>query len=115
MNERYHTDELDPVPPAPPGPSEGRPAAPLQRRDADRAAARRSLEAKRRFQGDLVTYVAVNAFLVVVWLLSDRGYFWPGWVMAGWGLLLALKGWAVYVRTPISEADIEAEMRRGRR
>lgn len=49
----------------------------------DRARAR--AERKRRFRGDLVGYVVVNAFLVGVWAVTGFGYFWPGWVIAAWG------------------------------
>ena len=36
------------------------------------------------------TYVAVNAFLVIIWALTGAGYPWFLWVMAGWGLGLAI-------------------------
>ncbi|HEX6870364.1 MAG TPA: 2TM domain-containing protein [Micromonosporaceae bacterium] len=74
--------------------------------------ARRTLETRRKFRGDAVAYVAVNAFLIVVWLMTGDGYFWPGWVLAAWGVLLSLDGWNAYFRRPISDADIEAEMHR---
>ena len=53
-------------------------------------------------------------FLVVVWAVAGFGYFWPAWVMAGWGVFLALAVWDVYFRAPISEADVAAEMKRMR-
>ena len=34
-------------------------------------------------------YVAVNVFLIAVWALTGGGYFWPIWVILGWGLGLA--------------------------
>jgi hypothetical protein len=55
----------------------------------------------------------VNAFLVGVWALSGRGYFWPAWAMAGWGIGVVLSGWQIYVRRPISEEEIRSELRRG--
>ena len=79
---------------------------------SEREQARRALEAKRKFRGDAVAYVAVNLFLIVVWLLTGHGYFWPAWVLAGWGVFLALDGWNAHFRRPINEEDIEAEMRR---
>ena len=42
------------------------------------------------------TYLLVNLFLVIVWLLGGHGYFWPAWVLVGWGLPLALHGLVVY-------------------
>jgi hypothetical protein len=76
--------------------------------------ARNRVERKRKFVGDLAAYVVVNAFLVVIWAVGGAGYFWPGWVLAGWGVLLALDAWNVYYRRPITEAEIDREMRRGR-
>jgi hypothetical protein len=81
---------------------------------AERAEAHKRLDRRRKLVTDVVAYVAVNAFLVVVWLLTGAGYFWPGWVMAGWGVLLALDVWDVLLRHPITEADIDREISRGR-
>ena len=75
--------------------------------------ARKRLERKRKFWGDLVSYVVINLFLVGIWLVTGRGYFWPGWVMAGWGLLLLLDGWNTFLRHPITDEDIERELRSG--
>jgi hypothetical protein len=60
----------------------------------------------------LVAYVVVNVFLVWIWASTGRGYFWPGWVLGGWGIGMVLSFWEIFVRRPISEADIEAEMHR---
>ena len=35
-------------------------------------------------------YLVINGFLVVIWALSGAGYPWFLWVMAGWGLGLAI-------------------------
>ncbi|TFC43351.1 2TM domain-containing protein [Cryobacterium shii] len=79
----------------------------------DRDLARRRLERKRKLTGDLVAYVVVNAFLVGVWFFVGGGYFWPGWVLAGWGVALLLDAWNTLYRRPITEADIDREMRSG--
>jgi hypothetical protein len=68
------------------------------------------LEKRRKFQGDVVAYVVINAFLVAVWAIAGHGYFWPAWVMAAWGVGLLLAAWDSYARRPLSEADIEAEL-----
>lgn len=81
---------------------------------AERAEARKRLEARRKIVADVVSYVVINAFLVFVWLVTGAGYFWPGWVMAGWGMLLALHVWDVFWRRPITEADVDAEVSRTR-
>lgn len=77
-----------------------------------REIARKRLLAKREFTANVVAYVVVNTFLVLVWFFTGAGYFWPGWVLAAWGIGLALHGWEVYFRRPITEADIQDEMRR---
>jgi 2TM domain len=69
----------------------------------------RRLEAKRKLRIDVVDYLIVNLFLVIVWAISGGGAFWPGWVMAVWGLLLVFK---VYLRKPITELQIDEELRR---
>ena len=80
-----------------------------ERRDA----AIKRLKAKRGFLQNLASYVVVNAFLVVVWALSGQGYFWPIWVMAGWGIAILSHAWAVYGRKGITEDDVQREMQRG--
>jgi hypothetical protein len=64
---------------------------------------------KRKFRGDLVAYVVINVFLVGIWAFSGAGYFWPGWVLAGWGVLLILDGWETF-RRGVTEADIQREL-----
>lgn len=85
------------------------PESPAQHARAD---AVRRLEKKRGWTASFVAYCVVNAFLVVMWAVTGRGYFWPGWVLGGWGIGEALGYYDAFVRRPISEADIDAEMRR---
>lgn len=81
---------------------------------AERQWARRRLERKRKFYGDVVAYVVINAALIVVWAVSGFGYFWPGWVAGGWGVLLLLDAWGLYYRRPITEQDIDRELQHHR-
>lgn len=67
---------------------------------------------KRKFRGDVVAYAVINAFLVGIWAVTGLGYFWPGWVLAGWGVLLVLDGWDTYFRHDVTEDDIQREMRK---
>jgi hypothetical protein len=78
-----------------------------------RALALKRIKAKRDLGAHVVTYVVVNLFLVGVWFWTGAGYFWPAWVIGGWGIGLALNAWDVLMRRPITEDDIEREMRRG--
>ena len=97
---------------------------------ADRAEAERrdaaisSLKRKRKFVQDAFGYVTVNGVLWLIWALSDRstdgGMPWPAWVSAIWGFFLAIDAWRAYGRwpaslhRPISEADIQREMKQPR-
>ena len=78
-----------------------------------REAAVRRVKAKRGFRTHVALYLAVSTLLVAIWALSGARYFWPGWVMLGWGVGLAFHGWGVYLKKPISEDEIRREMERG--
>lgn len=75
-----------------------------------RAAAIDRINTKRDFRSHAFVYVAVNVLLIIVWAASGAGYFWPIWVIGGWGIGLAVHGWQVYGEKPISEAEILEEM-----
>jgi hypothetical protein len=81
----------------------------------DRRAARQRVQARRDFGSHLAAYVVVNCALIAVWALTGGGYFWPAWVIAGWGVGLILHAWDLFFRRPVTEADIDAEVKRGRR
>ena len=81
--------------------------------DLARSEARKRIEKRRNLLATLVAYVVVNAALVGVWAVTGRGYFWPGWVMALWGVGMVL-GLFDYLRRPITEADVDAELQRWR-
>jgi uncharacterized ion transporter superfamily protein YfcC len=82
--------------------------------DERRKHARKQLEKRRDFKSHLVVYIVVNLFLIGIWAISSRGYFWPAWVILGWGVGLVLNAWDVYFRRPISDDDIDRELGRGR-
>lgn len=85
--------------------------------DPARSRARKRLEDKRGLWTHAALYVIVNALLVGIWLLNGGGYFWPGWVLAIWGIALVMHGWDFYWRwiRPITEEAIDAEIERQRR
>jgi 2TM domain-containing protein len=78
--------------------------------ESRRAQAIKRLKAKSDFRIHLVTYVAVNALLVLVWAVTSSGYFWPIWPMAGWGIGVVLHGYTVYWGRSFTEAQIQREM-----
>jgi len=54
----------------------------------------------------------VNSFLVVIWIVSGHKFFWPVFVIAGWGIAVAANAWDAYGRPAISEEAIQREMER---
>ena len=71
----------------------------------------KAIKRKRDFKAHLVAYVIVNAFLVLIWYVTGAGYFWPGWVIFGWGIGLAAQGYGVFSgQRPPAEADVQREM-----
>lgn len=75
-----------------------------------REAAIKRLKKKRDFKAHVFAYVVINAFLVGVWALTGAGFFWPAFVLVGWGVGLVFNAWDVYARQDISEEEIRREM-----
>lgn len=75
--------------------------------------AKKSLKKKRDAKEFLIVTLAVNAILVVIWwLTTPSGYFWPMWVMFGMGIGVVfayLDAYTVLGAKPISEDQIRAE------
>jgi hypothetical protein len=67
---------------------------------------------RRDFYAHLVTYLVVNIALWSLWAMTGAGYPWPAWVTGFWAIGLVLNAWDVFFKRPITEADIQAEMRR---
>ncbi|HEY7270710.1 MAG TPA: 2TM domain-containing protein [Dehalococcoidia bacterium] len=77
-----------------------------------RERALRQLKKKRDFVAHLVTYVLVNAFVLIIWATTGSGFFWPIFPIAGWGIGLAFHAWDVYYHEEPTEEDIQREMAR---
>ena len=67
---------------------------------------------RREFGSHLVVYVVVNAFVVLIWAVTSSGYFWPAWLIGCWGIGLVLHAWDVFFKRPVTDADVQAELRR---
>ena len=90
-----------------------------------RDAAILNLKRKRKFAQDAVGFIAVNGVLWLIWLLTDRSMDgsipWRAWVTAIWGFLLVIDAWRAFgswsasLHQPITEADIEREMKQTHR
>ena len=71
------------------------------------------LKKRRDFHGHLLLYVLVNAFLVVIWATTMAGgFFWPVFIMVGWGIGLVANAYDVYFAHEISDAEIQREIGR---
>ena len=78
--------------------------------DQLRRRAVKRLQAKAGFWTHLAIYLAVNAFLVMIWFFTGAGFFWPIFPIAGWGIGVAANAWDVFGREPITEERIQHEM-----
>jgi hypothetical protein len=76
-----------------------------------------SLERKRAFRIQVVTWIAVSVLLVAIWALTGGDFFWPVFPIAGWGIGIAVQAWSIYgpASRPISESEIARESERLRR
>jgi hypothetical protein len=89
-------------------------ATPVDAYATERQRARKRVEAKRDFGSHVAAYVVVNAFVIGIWAFTGTGYFWPAWLIGAWGVGLALHAWDLFVRRPVTEEDVDREMRRAR-
>jgi len=83
--------------------------------DTARHLAVKRLRDRRDFSTHLVAYLTVNAFLWILWAVTEDnkvGVPWPLWVTLGWGIGLVINAWNVYGSRPITEVDIQREMER---
>ena len=84
-----------------------------QRQDEElRQAAISRIRKKRGLYGHILAYVLVNGFLIVIWFVAGQGFFWPVFVLFGWGIGLAFNIWDVYSPPKPSEKKIDEEMHR---
>ena len=77
-----------------------------------RKEAKKRVQKRRDLAAHAVAYVVVNAAILAIWVLTGSGYFWPAWVMLGWGMGLVLNAWDVLFRRPVMEEDIQREIAR---
>jgi 2TM domain len=79
---------------------------------SERAEVRRHLEARREFFRHLLVYVIVNTAVVLIWVTTGSGYFWPAWLMGLWGIGLVMHAWDIFLVRPITESDVDEELRK---
>lgn len=84
-----------------------------------REQAKTSIAKKRSAWQFLFITIVVNAGLVVIWFLSSPGgYFWPMWPALGMGIGVVLSladAYGVSFNRPITESAIDAEIEKLKR
>jgi hypothetical protein len=50
--------------------------------------------------------------MIVIWLATGAGYFWPGWPLLAWGVPLALRIVHTLTYPPITESEVARERAR---
>jgi hypothetical protein len=70
------------------------------------------LKKRHEFHGHLLVYTLVNSFIVIIWAVTNAGFFWPIFPMVGWGIGVAMNAWDVYGRDELDEDRIGREMNR---
>jgi hypothetical protein len=78
--------------------------------DLERKTALKRIELKRAFWRYVAWWLLVSAGMVVIWLLSGRGYFWPIWVLLGMGVGVLAVGFGIF--GPKGSAPSEAQIER---
>jgi hypothetical protein len=81
----------------------------------ERLVAARRIKRRRDFFWHLVTYLVINGLMVFVWAIGPRVTFWPVWLLVFWGIALAFHAYYALARQEVTEADVDAELRRSRR
>jgi len=70
----------------------------------------RRLKKKRDLQGHVIVYVLVNTFIVIIWAMTNSGFFWPIFPIVGWGIGVVMNAWDVYRSDEPEEDEIRREM-----
>ncbi len=78
----------------------------------EREQALSAIKRRRDLAGHAVSYVVVNAAFWIIWAFTGSGYPWPAWLSGLWAIGLLMNAWDVYMRPPITEADVQRELRR---
>jgi hypothetical protein len=83
--------------------------------EALRDEAVKRLRKKAEFRMHLLIYVLVNGMIVLAWTMTGMHFFWPIFVIGGWGIGLIAHGVDTYGHGTPSEEEISEEMARLRR
>ena len=89
----------------------GAPTGPQNQDDLrERAIAR--LRARSEFRRHVVIYLAINAFVVLIWSWTGVGFFWPIFPIFFWGIGIVAHAWQTFGSDEFSEERIRREINR---
>ena len=81
-----------------------------------REVALKQIKKRRDFRSHLVVYLLVDALLWGIWVVGGVadgfGFPWPVFVTGGWGVGVLINAWDTYGTSPITEREVEEEMKR---
>jgi hypothetical protein len=82
--------------------------------EVDRKQAIKNIKNRRALVSQVVAFCVVNILMIVIWLATGGGYFWPGWVLLGTGIALVfgLLSFSRHHSRAISEDEIRREMQK---
>jgi hypothetical protein len=69
--------------------------------------AKKQVEQIKGFYGNLVAYIVVNVFLMIINLLYSPEYLWFFWPMLGWGIGVLFHGMKAFNYSPFLGKDWE--------
>ena len=67
---------------------------------------------RRDFRIHLTLFVMVNTFLVIIWAMSGVGFFWPIFLIVGWGIGVVANAYDAYSSDVPTENEIQRQMDR---
>jgi hypothetical protein len=70
------------------------------------------LRARAGFWTHLLIYLTVNTFIIVIWVVSSGGFFWPVFPIVFWGIGLIANAWDAFGPDLVSEDRIQREIER---
>jgi hypothetical protein len=83
--------------------------------EALREQALRRLKKRRDFNAHLVVYLLVNIVAWGIWafigVISHSWWPWPVFLTLGWGIGLTMNAWDVFLRKPITEDELQREIK----
>ena len=70
------------------------------------------LKKQADFKLHAMIYLLFNGFLVVIWWMTGAAFFWPIFLIFGWGIGVAANWWDAYLRAVPTEVEIGKEIAR---